>query len=378
MGRWLRRVPTRKSRAAPGRRIAGLLCNFSVADVERLGQLDAIINCAGLVSFNPSLELPAIRINVMPRGPRHTLDLARKTGAAVVHVSTCFVAGERPLDDSEVWEDEPVVGYFPRRHTLRAEDFSLDAEIADCQRVIEQVKAMADDRAHVSQFRDQGAARLRDEGRDADDERTLRIAVQRERKMWVAERLTDLGMERAQHWGWPNTYTYTKSLGDQVCAEAKDVRTCIVRPAIVESAIQYPMPGWNEGFTTTAPQTGLLVDSPGHRNYPSGDGVMLDIVPVDFVAAGLIMATAATIARQNDLVNQVRSSDPNPLYTRRAVELLGLHTPRYYQHRRARGAGTTLLNIAQARLEPIAVSRDRFNRTSAPLWKRAADGLVDR
>jgi long-chain acyl-CoA synthetase len=185
------------------------LCNFSEADLTKLGKLDVIINCAGLVSFNPSLET-ALRINVL--GPKHTLEVAKKTGAAVIHISTCFVAGNR---DGEVWEDEPLLGYFPRKDRgdgaqkdiLRDDDFSPETEIADCQRIIDQVKSRADDRAHVSEFRDKGTARLRAEGRDEDDERTLKVAVQRERKMWIAEQLTDLGMQRAQHWGWPNTYT---------------------------------------------------------------------------------------------------------------------------------------------------------------------------
>src|SRR5262245_46396997 len=62
------------------------------------GPLDLILNCAGLVSFNPSLE-SALRVNVY--GVRYVLELARKTGARLVHVSTCFVAGRR---DGEVWE----------------------------------------------------------------------------------------------------------------------------------------------------------------------------------------------------------------------------------------------------------------------------------
>ena len=91
----------------------------------------------------------------------------------------------------------------------------------------------------------------------------------------------------------------TKSLGDQVCAGAKDVRACIVRPAIVESSIRYPFPGWNEGFTTSAPLAFLSIK--GHRTYPAGERATLDIVPVDMVATGLIMATAATVAGQNEL-----------------------------------------------------------------------------
>jgi long-chain acyl-CoA synthetase len=356
--------------------VARPMLNFDAATLQKIGKLDAIINCAGLVSFNPSLET-AMRINVL--GPKHCVELARATGAALIHISTCFVAGNR---DGEVWEDEPLVGYFPRRprdgvyreDDLRDEDFSPESEIADCQRIIDQIKSRADDRAHVSQFRDQGAQRLKQEGRDPDDERTLKIAVQRERKVWVAERLTELGMERAQHWGWPNTYTYTKSLGDQLCASAGDVRACIVRPAIVESSLRYPFEGWNEGFTTSAPLAFLSVK--GHRTYPAGERSTLDIIPVDLVASGLIMATAATIAGENELVYQLGSSDVNPLYMKRAVELLGLHKRRYFRERREKGEGNALVNRALERLEPVPVSKDRFNRTSAPLWRSLADGLA--
>src|SRR5687767_8452280 len=128
--------------------------NFSAEDFARFGRLDAIINCAGLVSFTPALDT-ALRINTM--GVRHVRDVARKTGAGVIHISTCFVAGDR---DGEVWEDEPVAGYYPRRGELRDEDFHVDHEIADCERIIAQVKELADDRAHISMFRDRAAQRL--------------------------------------------------------------------------------------------------------------------------------------------------------------------------------------------------------------------------
>src|SRR5262249_37818574 len=157
-----------------------------------------------------------------------------------------------------------------------------DAEIADCERIIAQVKGQADDRAHVSMFRDAAAERLRQEGRDPDDEKNLKLAVARERKRWVAERLTELGMERAQHWGWPNIYTYTKSLGDQVLAKSK-VPHALVRPSVVESAVAYPFPGWNEGFTTSAPLVFLALK--GHRTFASHRKALLDIVPVDQAAS---------------------------------------------------------------------------------------------
>ena len=96
--------------AVPGD-IGRPLCNFSdeqFAEFDRAGGLSAIINSAGLVSFAPSLE-SALRINAM--GAKNVLDAARKAGARLCHVSTCYVAGRR---DGNVWEDEPVVGYFPR------------------------------------------------------------------------------------------------------------------------------------------------------------------------------------------------------------------------------------------------------------------------
>jgi long-chain acyl-CoA synthetase len=358
--------------------IARPLLNFSDEDLARLDPLDVVVNCAGLVSFDPSLET-ALRINTY--GVRNVIAVAKRTHAALVHVSTCFVAGNR---DGEVWEDEPVTGYFPRAEELldgsrsavaaNNDGFSVEGEIEDCERLIEQVRQRADDRAHLSMFRERAAERLRAEGRDADNESTLKIAVQRERKVWVAEQLTALGMERAQHWGWPNTYTYTKSLGDQLCARAEaehGVRCCLVRPSIVESAVRYPFAGWNEGFTTSAPLALLVLM--GHRQFPMSEKNVLDIVPVDLVGAGLVAATGATIAGTNRLVYHLASGDANPLYGTRALGLLGLYKRRYFQQRET---GPKWLNRIKSRLEPIPVDKQRWSRASAPMWKGLADGLI--
>ena len=105
----------------------------------------------------------------------------------------------------------------------------------------------------TARFRELARKRLNEEGRDVDDPDALGLAVARERKVWTRTRLTDLGVERAAYWGWPNIYTYTKSLGEQLVAAETGMVRSIVRPSIVESALSYPFPGWNEGFTTTAP-----------------------------------------------------------------------------------------------------------------------------
>lgn len=364
------------------------LTDSDVARLTQDGPLDVIINCAGLVSFNPSLE-SALRINVY--GVRHVVELARLTGAKVVHVSTCYVAGQR---DGEVWEDEPLIGYFPRRpghqrsrnagSELRAGDFDPEAELADCERLIEQTRQRAEDRAHLAMFRDRGAERLRDEGRDPDDEKHLKTAVHRERKTWTAERLTELGMERAKNWGFTNTYTYTKSIGDQLCAMAalpesqrrdgkKPVAMSIVRPAIVESAVGYPFPGWNEGFNTTAPMIFMVLK--GHVQVPAHPDVILDVIPVDMVASAVIAATAARIADRAELIYHLGSSDSSPFRMARSVELTGLYKRRYYREKfKEGGGGDTLMNRVRARIESVPVAKERYQRFSLPLLRGVAEG----
>ena len=362
------------------------LSDADVALLTQDGPLDVILNSAGLVSFNPSLE-SALRINV--HGVRYVMDLARATGAKVVHVSTCFVAGRR---EGEVWEDEQLIGYFPRRpghqrsesagSALRKGDFDPEAEIADCERLIEQTRQRAEDRARLSMFRDQGADRLRAEGRDPEDERHLKAALQREKKTWTAERLTELGMERAQHWGFTNTYTYTKSLGDQLCALAalpeserkdgkKPVRVAIVRPAIVESAMSFPFPGWNEGFNTTAPMIFMVLK--GHIQVPASHNTILDMIPVDMVSAATIAAVAATIAERNELIYHVGSSDSSPLRMPRSVELTGLYKRRHYRDKIEQGQGDAIMNRVRSRLESIPVSKARYQRLSVPLLRGVAE-----
>jgi len=356
------------------------LCNFTdveLAEVEKHGGIHAIINSAGLVSFTPSLE-SALRINAM--GAKNVLDLARKLGAKLVHVSTCYVAGRR---DGDVWEDEPVVGYFPRSSSIAHDygnedelldrDFDPAAEIADCQKIIDQARERSNDRQHISEFRERAAKSLEDQRRDPDDENDLKIAVARERKIWLNDVLTKLGMERAEHWGWTNTYTYTKSLGEQIILADHTVSSTIVRPAIVESAVRYPFPGWNEGFNTSAPLMYLMLK--GHRAVPVGADAALDVIPVDFIAAGMLLATAAILVGEHEPVYQMGTSDVNRITSKRTVELTGLAVRQVYKDKAERGEDE-LRSKLRARLEARPVSFEQFQKRSAPMIKRVADKLI--
>ncbi|MBK9070238.1 MAG: AMP-binding protein [Myxococcales bacterium] len=356
----------RKIVAMPGD-IGNALCGFTEDDFARFvadGGLHVVVNSAGLVSFMPSLE-SALRINAL--GAQNVLETAKRAGARLVHVSTCYVAGMRHGD---VWEDEPIVGYFPRRDELKDTDFSPQAECADCQRIIDQTRERANDRAHISLFRERAAKTLKEQRRDPDDDGALRLGVARERKLWMNQELTRLGMERAQHWGWTNTYTYTKSLGEQLILADDQVISTVVRPAIVESAVSFPFPGWNEGFNTTAPLVYLM--RKGHRSIPAGENTALDVIPVDYITAGMWLATAAVLRGVHKPVYQLGTSDSNRVTSRRVTELTALAV-RGEQRGKAAAGEDEFSNRVKARLEGLAVSYDHFNRFSAPMIRRAAD-----
>ena len=347
------------------------LLGLSARQVGSLkGKLACVINSAGLVTFNPSLEL-AVSVNT--EGAKNAADLCKETGATLVHISTCFVAGARR---GPVFEDEPLVGSYPKAHDLDPAarvPFSADAELKDVAALVARLRAQADDTALAAQFRADAVERLEEEGRDPADERALRLAAGRERKLWLSQQLVQAGMDRARAWGWPNTYTYTKSMGEQAIA-ASGCKYALVRPAIVESALRFPFPGWNEGFTTSAPL--VFMGLKGQRVFPTGHKLVLDLIPVDLVAAGILGVAGAACADQlEQRVFQLASGDVNPFYVRRSVELVALYKRRKMEERVEEGKRSAFENWIDTFLEPYPASKELYFASSAPLFRAAAKGL---
>ena len=333
--------------------------------------IDVIINSAGNVTFNPTLE-SALRTNVV--GTQNVIAFARRMKRpALVHVSTCFVAGNR---SGVIWETDPVIGYFPRKHELPGVEFSVNQEIEDCAKLGERVKEEARDAMMVARFRELARKRLIEEGRDEDDPDALGLAVARERKVWTRTRLTELGVERSAWWGWPNIYTYTKALGEQLVAAETDMVRTIVRPSIVESAISYPFPGWNEGFTTTAPIVFLILK--GQTQLPANDKLILDITPVDQVASVMLAVAAQACVEEPQFVHQAATGDSNPNNMERIITLCGLFKRKHFLEK---DTGFKFINQIAARMETRPVSTARFESTSIPMFNSAAkkaSSLLDR
>src|SRR5215468_8763251 len=94
---------------------------------ERVAKdIDVLINSSGRVTFNPPLE-SALRTNV--EGTKNVIAFAKRMPRpALIHTSTCFVAGNR---SGEVWEDEELDGYFPRKKEMPGTRFSVEQEMTD-------------------------------------------------------------------------------------------------------------------------------------------------------------------------------------------------------------------------------------------------------
>lgn len=345
---------------------------LSAEDLGRLtGQVDVVINSAGLVNFNPSLE-QAIDANAV--GALTVAELARDLGAKLVHVSTCYVAGAR---SGRIREDDSILGFFPKQEEMPGIEFDWRRELKDVLRIIEQVKVRTDDGALEASFRTEALRRLRAEGREP-HERTLRAAIANQRRRWVTEEQIRQGLERARSWGWTNIYTYSKALGEQAVAATDGLEWAIVRPAIVESAIEYPFPGWNEGMNTSAPLAYLGLN--GQIGFPGDNELILDVVPVDYVSSTTIAAAAALIQGEKQKVYQVAAGDVNPCTMARTVNLVGLYKRRKTKQKLERGELPRWRAELELRREPIAISKKTYERFSAPTfarWVRRARGVLD-
>jgi long-chain acyl-CoA synthetase len=345
---------------------------FTEEEAEAVAcDIDVLLNSAGNVTFNPPLE-SALRTNVV--GTQNVIKFVKRMKRpALVHISTCFVAGNR---SGPVWESDPVLGYFPRKDELPGVEFDAEQEIRDCARLAERVRDEARDALQVARFKELARKRLYEDGRDPDDLDQMGLAVARERKMWTRERLTELGTERAEFWGWPNIYTYTKSLGEQLVAAETEIVRAIVRPSIVESAKDFPFPGWNEGFTTTAPL--IFIALKGQQQIPVNDKLVLDITPVDQVAAVMLGVAAEAIAGEPRLVYQAATGDTNPNTMERIVSIVGLYKRKHFQEKES---GFKLLNEIVGRMENKPITPARFDAMSTPMVNAAAkraQGLLDR
>jgi len=235
------------------------------------GKLDAIVNCAASVNFREELD-KALEINALCL--RHISALAQAGGdIPVVHVSTCYVNG---LNRGRMREEvvRPARGGIPRH-----EDGYFEVD--------ELINVLRDKVADVKS-RYQGEK--------------------------LKEKLIELGIREAHRYGWNDTYTFTKWIGEQLLFKGLRGSTLtVLRPSIVESTLKTPVPGWIEGVKV-ADAIILAYAREKVSLFPGDRRGVIDVIPADLVANSVILSLAEALeASSHHRIYQCCSGSSNPI-----------------------------------------------------------------
>ncbi|GMY22230.1 fatty acyl-CoA reductase 2-like [Fagus crenata] len=241
-------------------------------------EVDVIINSAANTTFDERYD---VALNTNTRGPSRLLGFAKKCKklSLFLHVSTAYVNGERQgvIMEKPFHMGQTIAGESSTSKTLPI----LSIPVLD---IIDEIKLASD----------------------------LKLSVHENE---VAQKMKELGLQRAKMFGWQNTYVFTKAMGEMLVNSVRgDIPVVIIRPTIVESTHKEPFPGWIQGNRMLDP----VIISYGKGQLPGFIGdpkTIVDVVPLDMVVNASIAAIAKHgIAAKPELnVYHVGSSTINPL-----------------------------------------------------------------
>ncbi|KAL5223360.1 hypothetical protein ABZP36_028073 [Zizania latifolia] len=245
---------------------------------ELAKELDVIVNGAATTNFYGRYDV-SLDVNVL--GVKHLCQLAKKCAGLKVflHVSTAYAGGDR---EGLIQERE-----FEEGWTLR-EGLHLDLEAE--LRLVDDVR------------------------REVEEGKAQRKAMK------------ELGLARARHFGWSNTYVFTKAMGEMLLGRLLLVRgggggvpVVVVRPSIITSIRRDPLPGWMQGTRTI--DTLIIGYAKQNLSCFLGDlDLVMDVIPGDMVVNAMMAAAVAHSAaashppsqQQQLTVYHVSSSLRNP------------------------------------------------------------------
>jgi nucleoside-diphosphate-sugar epimerase len=238
---------------------------------ELAGSIDAFINSAASVNFREELD-KALQINTLCL--RNVAALAGfNSDMAVIQVSTCYVNGKNAGQVTE--------------SVIKPAGEAIPRSTGGYYEIEELVHLLQDKIADV---------RSRYSGK------------------MLEHKLVELGIREANHYGWSDTYTFTKWLGEQLLMKSLSGRSLtIVRPSIIESALEEPVPGWIEGVKVA--DAIILAYARGKVSlFPGKRSGIIDVIPVDLVANGIILSVAEALATPgNRRIYQCCSGSSNPV-----------------------------------------------------------------
>ncbi|MFI4938850.1 MAG: fatty acyl-CoA reductase [Burkholderiales bacterium] len=235
--------------------------------------IDIIVNAAASVNFREELD-QALAINTLS-----LLNITRLAKAAgtipLIHISTCYVNG---FNCGEMHEE--IVGPAGIAIPRNARGFyDVGPLIDELQVKITDIK----------------------DAHDGD-------------RQGLADKLVELGIREAHRYGWNDTYTFTKWIGEQIAMrELQGGTLTILRPSIIESTLRDPVVGWIEGVKV-ADAIILAYARQKVTFFPGNAAGILDIIPVDMVANGIVLAmTESIVSPEQHRIYQCCSGSRNPM-----------------------------------------------------------------
>ncbi|XP_044732186.1 fatty acyl-CoA reductase 1-like [Chrysoperla carnea] len=138
---------------------------------------------------------------------------------------------------------------------------------------------------------------------DAIEEKFYKATTDWKTMIKAAENMDEMVLNFLEHKilnKYPNTYTFSKNLAEEVIFEScDDIPTVIFRPTVVVGSEKEPMPGWIDNYNgpmglTTGVQTGVL-----HTVLIDGDK-NIDWVSVDIAIKGMITSAWYKALEQTD------------------------------------------------------------------------------
>jgi fatty acyl-CoA reductase len=164
---------------------------LGIAHGEELRQIqrevDVVINCAGSTTFDGRLDES---LNTNTLGALRVLQFTKQCSKAqlLVHISTAYVNGKR-------------VGYIPEIPLKPGDCIAKELQGGGWAPELDLDYEISTGMASAESFRKAAIAR------GVDPKKTEAV---------VEERMKALGMKQANQFGWHNTYTFTKALGEML------------------------------------------------------------------------------------------------------------------------------------------------------------------
>ncbi|CAI9781437.1 unnamed protein product [Fraxinus pennsylvanica] len=146
------------------------------------------------------------------------------------------------------------------------------------------------------------------------EERLRGLEAQNATELEIASAMRNLGIDRAKLHGWPNTYVFTKAIGEMLLENLEEnVKLIIVRPTIITSTYKEPFSGWTESLRTL--DSIFVAYGKGKLKFFVGDpNSTLDMIPGDMVVNSMLVAMAMHANQPSHrLIYHIGSSLRNPL-----------------------------------------------------------------